>query len=198
VFKQIRRLYDWVLSWANTPYGTVALAVLSFAEASFFPVPPDVLLIALCVGNQKKALYFASVCAIASALGGAFGYLIGWGAWEAVDQLFFNYVPGFTEEQFANVQGYYERWNFLIVFGAAFTPIPYKVITITAGVFGVNFPMFMVASIIGRAARFFLVAGLIYLFGEKIRDFIDARFNILSVVFTLMLVGGFVLLKYMH
>ncbi|MCC6143235.1 MAG: DedA family protein [Candidatus Hydrogenedentes bacterium] len=197
-FKHIRRLYDWVLSWANTPYGTAALVVLSFAEASFFPVPPDVLLIALCVGNRSKSLYFAGVCALASVVGGIAGYLIGWGAWEAVDQLFFNYVPGFTEAQFHNVQAYYDKYNFWIVFIAAFTPIPYQVITITAGVFGVNFVMFMIASVIGRSARFFLVAGLLYIYGEKIRDFIDTRFNALSVIFTLLLVGGFIALKYLH
>jgi membrane protein YqaA with SNARE-associated domain len=102
--KWIRSLYDWVLSWAETPYGMAALAVLAFAEASFFPIPPDVLLIALCVGQRKKSLWFASVCAIASLFGGALGYAIGWGLWSVVDQVFFTYVPGFTEEVFNTVK----------------------------------------------------------------------------------------------
>ena len=102
--KLLRRLYDWVLHWAQTPYGMPALFLLAFAESSFFPIPPDVLLIALCLGMRQKWFRYALVCSVASVLGGWFGYLIGWGAWSAVDQLFFAYVPGFTEEVFANVQ----------------------------------------------------------------------------------------------
>jgi membrane protein YqaA with SNARE-associated domain len=193
--KWVRRLYDWVLSWAETPYGTAALAVLAFAESSFFPIPPDVLLIALCIGHRKKALWFATVCAAASLLGGIFGYLIGWGLWSMVDQLFFAYVPGFTEAGFNHVKSLYDQYNFWIVFVAAFTPIPYKIITIAAGVCHINFPMFLVASCIGRSARFFLVAGLLYFFGERIRTFIDKWFDLLAIAFTVLLIGGFVVLK---
>ncbi len=193
--KWIRTIYDWVLGWADSKYGVVALAVLSFAEASFFPIPPDVLLIALCIGMRKRAWWFASVCAVASLFGGALGYLIGWGFWEATDTLFYTYIPGFSEEKFNMVGELYDAYDFWVVFVAAFTPIPYKVITIAAGVFQINFPMFMVASLVGRSARFFLVAGLIYKFGEPIRNFIDKWFNILVVVFTVLLIGGFILLK---
>lgn len=194
--KWVRSLYDWVISWAKSPYGTVALFLLAFAEASFFPIPPDVLLIALCVGHRTRSFWFATVSVTGSVLGGIAGYLIGWGLWASVDQLFFNYVPGFTEAVFQNVQSYYDQYNFWIVFVAAFTPIPYKVITIAAGVFGINFPMFMIASIVGRAGRMFLVAGLLYRFGEPIQKFIDKYFNLLTIILFAGIVGGFLVFKY--
>lgn len=191
----IRRLYDWVLSWASTPYGALALGVLAFAESSFFPVPPDVLLIALVLGHRERWFKFALICSFASLAGGLAGYGIGALLWHTVDQLFYSYVPGFTESQFERVQGLYEAYDFWIVFVAAFTPIPYKVITVTAGVFGVNLPMFVVASFIGRAARFFIVAYLLHRYGAPVRDFIDKRFNLLTFAFVILLIGGFALLK---
>lgn len=194
--KWLRRLYDWVLSWADTPYGAWALAVFAFAESSFFPIPPDVLLIALCLGQREKWLKFALVCSVASFLGGFAGYLIGWGAWATVDDFFFNYIWGFSRERFEHVRQLYETWDFWIVFAAAFTPIPFKVITISAGVFGINLPMFLIASSVGRAARFFLVAALLRKFGEPIHDVIDKYFNTVTIVFVILLVGGFYVLKY--
>lgn len=194
--KWLKRTYDWVLSWAETPYGPIALGVLAFAESSFFPIPPDVLLIALCLGDPAKWIHFALICSVAFISGGLVGYAIGWGLWAAVDQIFFSYVPGFSPEKFEMVQGLYENYNFWIVFVAAFTPIPYKVITITAGVFGINLPMFIIATIVGRSARFFLVGFLLKLFGEPIRDFIERRFNLVTIVFVILLFGGFYLLRF--
>lgn len=194
MFVLMRRAYDWVLSWAETPYGAVALAALSFAEASFFPIPPDVLLIALCIGKREKSMWYAGVCAVASLFGGILGYLIGWGFWEATDEFFYTYV--FSEAKFAAVQSYYHQYDFWIVFIAAFTPIPYKIITIAAGVCEINFGMFLIASIIGRSMRFYLVAGLIYLFGAPIKSFIEKRFNALTIAFVILLFGGFAALKY--
>lgn len=193
-----RRMYDWVLGFAHHKHSTAALAILSFAESSFFPIPPDVLLMPLCLGNRRKAFWFATVCTIASVLGGLAGYAIGWGLWEATQAIFYNYVPGFTEAKFNNVGGLYERYNFWVVFIAAFTPIPYKVITIAAGVFHINLVMFIIASAIGRGLRFFLVAGLMWKFGEPIVKFIDRYFNLLSIAFTLLLIGGFAVMKLMH
>lgn len=195
MFTQMRKLYDWVLSWAETPYGTIALAVLSFAEASFFPIPPDVLLIALCLGMRTRAWYFAAVCSVASLFGGIAGYIIGWGLWEATDQIFYTYV--FSEASFRQVQDLYADYDFWIVFIAAFTPIPYKIITIAAGVCAINFPIFVIASIIGRSARFFLVSALIHHYGAPIRSFIEKRFNMLTVIFVILLIAGFAALKYM-
>ncbi len=192
----IRRLYDWVLGWADTRHGVTALAVLSFAESSFFPIPPDVLLVALCLGNRAKWLRFALVCSVASILGGLVGYGIGWGFWQSLDQYFFAYVPGFSPEKFEAVKGIYEDWNFWIVFVAAFTPLPYKVITITAGVMAINLPMFFIATVVGRSARFFLVSALLARYGEPVRDFIDRKFNLVTIAFAVLLVGGFVVLEF--
>jgi len=198
----VRRLYDWVLHWADTKYGIPALFLLAFAESSFFPIPPDVLLIALALGARSKALRFALVCSAASILGGIVGYGIGYFSWwngaesySVVAMFFFNHIPGFSEEVFINIQKKYEIYNFLIVFTAGFTPIPFKIITISAGAFSVNFPMFLLASTISRSARFFLVALLIRKFGEPITAFIDKYFNILSIIFTILLIGGFLVLK---
>lgn len=191
----IRRLYDWVLSWADTRYGSSALGVLAFVESSFFPIPPDPLLMALALGAPRRALHFATICATGSVLGGATGYLIGWGVWSAVSPLFFQYVPGVTPEAFEGVRALYERWDFWAVFVAGFTPLPYKVFTLSAGVFQISFPVFIFASIVGRSARFFLVAGLIYFYGPGIRGFIDRYFDRLAWLFLVLLVGGFLLLE---
>lgn len=200
-----RLLYDWTLAWAYRPSAAVALFILSFAESSFFPIPPDVLLMPLVLGNRRKWLRYASVCSLASVLGAIAGFLIGWLAWEGgVSTLFYEYVPGFTPQVFNRVSKMYEDYNFWIVFTAGFTPIPFKVITITAGVFGTGeqvanpaafFAMFLVAAIISRSARFFLVASLMRLFGPKITPFIEKYFNWLALLFTALLIGGFVVIK---
>lgn len=194
--KLLRRLYDWVLHWAETPYGIPALFLLALAESSFFPLPPDVLLLALCISIPAKAFRFALVASVGSVLGGVLGYGIGMGLWQAVDDIFFQYVPGFTPDVFAYVQGLFVRYDFWTVFTAGFTPIPYKVITIGAGVFDINFAIFVLASAVSRSLRFFLVAGLIYWFGATMRDFIEKYFNLLTIVFAVLLVGGFLVLKY--
>ena len=191
----VRRLYDWILHWADTPYGLQALAILALAESSFFPIPPDPLLIALCLGATGRALRFAAVTTIASVVGGLLGYAIGAVVWGSVSGFFFEYIPGVTPEAFATVQGYYDRWDFWAVFLAGLTPLPYKVFTISAGVFAINFPVFVLASVLSRGLRFFLVAGLIYRYGESISSFIDRYFNVLTWVFGLLLVLGFVLIE---
>ncbi len=191
----VRRLYDWVLHWADTPYGLQALAVLALVESSVFPIPPDPLLIALCLGAAARALRFAAVATVASVLGGVLGYGIGALVWSSASGFFFEYVPGVTPEAFATVQGLYDRWNFWAVFVAGLTPIPYKVFTISAGVFVINFPVFVFASTLSRGLRFFFMAGLIYHYGEPIRSFIDRYFNLLTWIFGLLLVLGFVLIE---
>jgi len=199
---QLRKLYDWVRHWADTKYGMPALFFLAFAESSFFPIPPDVLLIALAMGNKSKAFRFALVCSIGSIIGGIAGYSIGYFAWwsgegvfSSLALFFFDHVPGFSVDIFQKLQSQYELNNILIVFTAGFTPIPYKIITITAGAFNINFPMFLLASSVSRTARFFLVSLLIWKFGEPITDFIDRYFNLLTIIFTILLVGGFLVMK---
>ncbi len=201
-----RRVYDWTLGWAYRPSAAIALFCLSFAESSFFPVPPDVLLMPLVLGNRKRWFRYAAICSVASIMGAILGFCIGWLLWEGgVDQIFYEYVPGFTPKVFNRVSGLYDQWNFWIVFTAGFTPIPFKVITITAGVFGTGekvlnpgafFAIFLVAAVISRSARFFLVAGLMRIFGPKITPFIEKYFNWLALLFTILLVGGFVVIRY--
>jgi membrane protein YqaA with SNARE-associated domain len=199
---QLRKLYDWVLHWADTKYGMIALFFLAFAESSFFPIPPDVLLIALAMGNKSKVFRFALVCSIGSILGGITGYSIGHFSWwsdegvfSSLALFFFDHVPGFSVDIFQKLQSQFELNNILIVFTAGFTPIPYKIITITAGAFNINFPMFLLASSVSRTARFFLVSLLIWKFGEPITDFIDRYFNLVTIIFTILLVGGFLVMK---
>lgn len=193
----IRRLYDWVLHWAETPYGVPALFGLSLAESSFFPLPPDPLLLALCLGASKRSFKFAAVATVGSVVGGVIGYAIGAGAWTIAQDWFFTYIPGVTPEAFESVRDFYDRHGFAAVFLAGLTPIPYKVFTLASGVFGINFGVFVLASILSRGLRFFIVAGLVYRFGPPIARFIDQHFDRLVVVFSVLLVGGFVAIEFL-
>jgi membrane protein YqaA with SNARE-associated domain len=190
----LRRLYDWVLHWAETPYGTWALFFLALAESSFFPIPPDVLLIALAISIPTKSFRYALVCTVGSLIGGVIGYMIGYQFMELVGIQILEFYGLMTK--FNAVGDLYNKYNALAVGIAGFTPIPYKVFTISAGAFGINFPVFLLASAVSRAARFFIVGWLIYRFGPGIRAFIDRYFNVLAVVFVILLVGGFVLIRY--
>jgi membrane protein YqaA with SNARE-associated domain len=190
----LRKLYDWVLHWAETPYGSWALFILAFAESSFFPVPPDVLLIALAISIPARAFRYALICSAGSVLGGAAGYIIGF---EFMDLLGFRILNFYgLMDKYETISHLYERYNAWAVGIAGFTPIPYKVFTISAGAFKINFPIFLAASIVSRFARFFLVGWLIYKFGAEIRSFIDRYFNILCVVFMILLIGGFIIIKW--
>ncbi|KAB2909814.1 MAG: DedA family protein [Ignavibacteriales bacterium] len=201
--KYLRKLYDWVLHWAETPYGSIALFLIAFAESSFFPIPPDALLIALVLGSKTKAFRFATNCTVGSLLGGIAGYLIGHFVWWSgpgefsnVANFFFGYIPSFTHELFYRIQAMFEEYNFWIIFTAGFTPIPYKVFTISAGAFDVSFVMFLIASVVSRGARFFLVAALLWKYGEAIKQIIDKYFDWLALAFTVLLIGGFVVIKF--
>ncbi len=202
MFTALRKLYNWVLHWAETPYSLLALFILSFSEASFFPVPPDVLLIALALGRREQALKFAFICSIASIGGGLLGYSIGHFIWwdganySQIANFFFNNVPGFTEALFQKIQNQYNHYGFIIIFTAGFTPIPFKVFTISAGAFDISLPLFLITSTISRSARFFLVSFLILKYGEKINYFIDRYFNLLSILFVIILLGSYLLIKF--
>ncbi|MBI5237273.1 MAG: DedA family protein [Deltaproteobacteria bacterium] len=189
----LRRLYDWVLSWAHKPHGAWALFALSFAESSFFPIPPDVLQIALSLSRPKRSFYFALVSTIASVLGGIAGYMIGLYFMEAIG---YNIVKlyGFTE-RFDYIQNLYRHYDAWAVGIAGFTPIPYKVFTIAAGAFQIKFWVFVAASAVSRAARFFIVAALIFKYGTPVKSFIDRYFNILTIAFTALLIAGFIVIR---
>lgn len=192
--KWFRRLYDWVIGFADRPGGAWALFLLAFAESSFFPIPPDVLLIALCIGAPLQAWRFALICSAGSVLGGAFGYLVGYQFFELLGRPVIEFYS--AGESYQRVQQWYRQWDALAVGVAGFTPVPYKVFTIAAGAFHINFPTFLAASAVSRSARFFLVAGLIRIFGPGIRRMIERYFNLLTILFAILLVGGFLLLNY--
>lgn len=198
-----KNLYNWVLGWAETPFGAFALFLLAFAESVFFPIPPDVLLIALALGSQTKSFRFALNCTLGSVMGAFVGYGLGYYTWisasgefTAFANFFFNNIPGFTVSLYESIRTLFNEWDFWIIFTAGFTPIPYKVFTVTAGAFQINLLMFFIASVVSRGARFFLVAWLIWRFGPSIKQFIEKYFNTLAMGFTGLLIGGFVLIKY--
>lgn len=192
----LRRLYDWTISWAEKPQATVALGALSFSESSFFPIPPDVLLIPLALAKPKKWYYYAFICTIFSVLGAVLAYIIGYFAWDTLSDIFYKYVVGFTPENFAIVENMYKENALLAVFSAAFTPIPFKIFTITAGICKVSLLDLIIASLLGRGGRFFLVSLIIRLVGEKAKGFIEKYFNILSFAFLALLILGFLIVKY--
>lgn len=200
--EMIKRLYNWVLSWSTSKWGVLALFFIALFEASWFPLPPDILLIALCVGASKKSFRFASICLIGSALGAALGYGIGHFIWitpegtpTALAEMFYS-TNIISQENFNTAGDYYDKWNFLAVFIAGFTPLPFKVFTIAGGMFDINFTMFILASVVARGLRFFLIAGLIWKFGAPIKTFIDKYFNLLAMVFGVMLIGFTVITFY--
>ncbi|MBW2109795.1 MAG: DedA family protein [Deltaproteobacteria bacterium] len=189
----LRRLYAWVLHWAETPYGVWALFALAFCESSFFPIPPDVLLLALCVAIPKKSFKYALVCSLGSLLGGCFGYYIGWQFMATLGKGIIRFYG--LQDRYEAIQHLYRTYDAWAVGIAGLTPIPYKVFTITAGAFRINFAVFVIASAVSRAARFFAVGGLIYVFGARIQAFIDRYFNALAVAFVVLLVVGFIVIK---
>lgn len=200
----IRRLQSWVEDLAGKAYAVPALFGLAVSEAIFFPLPVDALLIALCVSRPKASFRYSAICTVGSVLGGVVGFGLGSWLWyetgtesfSAVALFFLDNVPGFTEETFRRVQQLYREYDFLAIFAAGFTPLPYKVFTITAGVFEISFAVFVLASVLSRSARFFLVGSLFYFFGERIKIFIDKYLEALSIGFLVLLVAGFVMLKY--
>lgn len=190
----IKRLYDWVLSWSGSRWGWLALFFMALCEANWFPLPPDILLIALCLGATKKSFRFATLCLVGSVIGAALGYTIGYFLWTtpsgeatALANLFYEYI--FSVDSFNNVGALYDRFNFWIVFTAGFTPLPFKLFTIAGGMFHINFVMFIIASIVSRGMRFFLIAWLIWRFGAPIKSFIDKYFNLLATLFAVLLIG---------
>jgi len=209
-FRWSRRLYDWVLSWGESKHGGKALFLLSAAEASFFPVPPDALLIALYMGSHKKWMRFALICSVGSVIGGVGGYLIGWGAFDLIGSKIIALLASLSGSDADQILQTAQFWfNDKEIYGmkvgawavgiAGFTPIPYKVFTIAAGFFGMNFTVFVIASALSRSLRFFVVAGLIGLlynrYGGRIEQFIDRYFNLLAAAFVLLMVLGFMTLK---
>lgn len=192
-FGLIRRMYDWVLSWAYSKYSAYALFILAFCESFFFPVPPDVLLMSLSISRPKKAWFYAFISSLGSMIGAFGGFMIGYLFFETIGA---SIISGMGyEQEFIRVGEMYKGNAFLAITTAAFTPIPFKVFTIAAGVWKVSLSALFLASLVGRSGRFFLVAGLIYFFGPRIKTFIDKYFNILTLVFFALVIAGFYLVK---
>jgi membrane protein YqaA with SNARE-associated domain len=190
----LKRMYDWVLSWAEHPAAVWALFILAFAESSFFPVPPDVLLIALCISKPRKSFYYALICTLGSSIGGLFGYLIGYEFFEVVGKKIIDFY-GLSAE-YKQFQDLFLKYQFWAVGVAGFSPIPYKLATIASGLFKMKIIPFFIISFLTRGARFFLVGGLIYKFGMPVKVYIEKYFDLLALLFVVLLILGFVVLKW--
>lgn len=191
----IRPLYDWMMRLAGNRRAPTALFWVSFAESSFFPIPPDVMLIPMVLKDRAKAWRYAALATIASVIGGAFGYAIGYFLLETIGKPVINFYG--LALKFEQAMSWFREWGVPILIVKGMTPIPYKLLTITAGAAHMNLAAFMGASVIARAMRFFLVAGLLYWFGEPIRDFIERRLTLVTTIGVILLVGGFVAVKYL-
>lgn len=191
----LRSLYDWTLRLAETRYALFALAVVAFIESSFFPIPPDVMLIPMILAARNRAFLIAGVCTIASVLGGGFGYWIGSALFDTLGQPILEFY-GKTDkfDDFSARFNEYGPWAVLL---AGVTPFPYKVITITSGATGLDFWVFMISSVVARALRFFIIAALLWKFGPAIRAFIEERFGLVATVGIVLLFGGFFAVRYL-
>ncbi len=192
----IRTLYDWTMHWADTPHGLAALFLIAVAESSVFPIPPDVLLIAIVAANPARWRNAAALCSAGSLIGAGFGYLIGKGLMASLGQAIIDFYQ--AQHHWDKVVRIYNgEWGMWFLAAAAFTPIPYKVATIAAGATGMTFWPFLGISMIGRSARFFLVALILRVFGAPVRRTIERHFDVAALIFFLLLAGGFAILRLM-
>jgi len=189
----IRQIYDRCLLWVQSPFGIWALFFIAVAESSFFPIPPDIFLMVLCITVPPKSFRYAAICAAGSVLGGILGYGLGLGFMDTIGVKILELYG--LHDKYEVVQNLYRQHDALAVGAAGFTPLPYKLFTITAGAFKINFVTFVLVSIVSRSARFFLVAAFIYKFGAPVRHFIERYFNLLSVLFFILLIGGFLVVR---
>lgn len=192
-YSLLQRIYIRCMEWIQTPAGVWTLFLIAVAESSFFPIPPDVFLIALCISLPGRSFRFAAVCAVGSVLGGMLGYGLGFAFMDTIGARILDWYG--LHEKYDVVQGLYQQYDAWAVGAAGFTPLPYKLFTISAGAFKINFVVFVIMSVLSRSARFFLIAALIYKFGPRVQHFIIRYFNILTIVFLVLLIGGFILIK---
>ncbi|QEX19288.1 cytochrome b561 [Hypericibacter terrae] len=190
----LRRLYDWTMGLASRPNALLALAAVSFAESSFFPIPPDAMIVPMVLARPDRAWRIALVATVASVLGGALGYAIGYYLFETLGQSLIQ-LYGY-QAKFEAFKQAYNEWGLWIILIKGLTPIPYKLVTIASGAAAFDFPIFMLASIVTRGLRFFIVAALLRRFGEPIRDFVERRLTLVATAFLLAVVGGFLIVRY--
>lgn len=191
----IRQLYDWTISLAQTRHALWALAAVSFAESSVFPIPPDLLMIPMILAAPHRAFMIAGVCLTASVLGGLFGYLVGYGLFELLGTPILDFYG--LGAQYEEIREYYRKWGVLTVLVAGLTPFPYKVITIFSGAVALNLPIFIITSIVARGLRFFAVAILIWKFGAPIREFVERRLGLMFTLFVVFLLGGLYMVRHL-
>jgi membrane protein YqaA with SNARE-associated domain len=193
--KLLRRLYDWTLRIAAHKHAAWGLAGVSFIESSVFPIPPDALLIPMCIANRRKSFHYATICTVSSVIGGLLGYAIGYYFYDQFGKHIIE-IYGLTQK-FGALQEKYTEWGGWIIFAKGLTPFPYKIVTILSGVMHLNLSTFIIASIFGRAVRFYLVAGLLWKFGAPIQQFIEKRLALVTGLFLVLLIGGFIGLRYL-
>lgn len=191
----LRALYDWTMRQAAGPNAPKALGLVSFAESSFFPIPPDVLLVPMVLADRARAWFFAGLCTVASVIGGLGGYAIGFYFFETVGRWVIEFYG--LQKGFEAFKGAYAEWGLWIILIKGLTPIPFKVVTIASGAANFDLIVFTLASIATRGARFFMVAALIRRFGAPIREFIERRLTLLTSIFAVCLIGGFVVIRYL-
>jgi len=191
----LRKLYDWTLLKSHHPRAPWLLAIIAFVESSFFPFPPDIILIPMIIAKRLQAWWFAFICTISSVLGGIAGYCIGYFFYSSLGVLIVNYYS--LNDQFDLFEQYYNDFGVLIVLTGGFTPFPFKFITIASGFFGLNIFLFIGVAIIARGLRFYLLAFLLKVFGNAITNIIDKYFNLLATLFVILLLGGFIMIKYL-
>ena len=191
--KILRSLYNWTLSKAEHRYSGWILSAVSFAESSFFPIPPDILLIPMIIAKKTKTWVYAFICTFSSVLGGVAGYAIGYFFYNSIGILIIETYH--LSNSFNTFENYYNEYGILIVLGAGFTPFPFTFITIASGVFNLNIFLFILTAIIARGFRFYLIAVLLFMFGEKIKIIIDKYFNLLAILFFILLAGSIMLVK---
>ncbi|MCH8684553.1 YqaA family protein [Pedomonas mirosovicensis] len=190
----IRRLYDWTMRLAEGPRALWSLGAISFAESSFFPIPPDVVVVPMVLARPKQAWLIATICTVASVLGGLVGYAIGYFAMESIGHWLIELYG--MQDKAAEFHANYAEWGLWVILIKGLTPIPYKLVTIVSGAAQYALAPFIIASIITRGARFFLIAALLRAYGEPIRAFIERRLTLVTTLFVAMVVGGFMVLKY--
>jgi membrane protein YqaA with SNARE-associated domain len=191
--KLLRYLYDWTLDQSTKKYAVWFLGFISFIESSFFPIPPDIILIPMVIARKAKAWIYAFICTFSSVIGGVVGYAIGYFFYNSIGVLIIEAYH--LTSSFKAFENYYNEYGILIVLGAGFTPFPFKFITIASGVFNLNIILFILTAIVARGMRFYLLAVLLFIFGEKIKMLIDKYFNLLAILFFILLLGSVLLIK---
>ena len=191
----LRKIYNWTIEKSKHPKAVWFLSLVSFSESSFFPIPPDIILIPMIIAKRTRAWFYAFVCTISSVAGGVFGYIIGYFFYSTLGSVIVNFYN--LSNSFESFENYYNEYGIWIVLGAGITPFPFKFITIASGFFGFNIFIFILASLIARGLRFYILAILLKIYGQTIEKLIDKYFNLLAILFFILLIGFILIIKFL-